>query len=316
MQLKSFSYKTSDGTELWINRWLPDPDTEIKGIVQLNHGMQEHSLRYDRFGSILTEKGYILNAFDMRGHRKTAEIAQKAGKGKQGRIAFHGGHKKVIKDLAEVIQAVKKEYPDKKVVLFGHSFGSFVSQGYIESKDCAVDGCILCGTAGPKGFIIDIAKFLCRVIQLFKGGDAPSPFITQIAFGSYNSRIKDWKTPVDWLSKDELIVQMYNQDKWCGNPSSISFYKDMMALLSMIHKKRNMKKINKELPIFLIYGLEDPVGDWGKTVENLIQIYKKNGIKTVDSKAYKDDRHELLNETDKEIVEKDILSWLSKTLTE
>ena len=103
MQLKSFSFKTSDGTELWVNRWIPDQDVEIKGLVQLNHGMQEHSLRYDRLGSILAENGYVLNAFDMRGHGKTAEIAQQKGKGKLGKIANHGGAKLVINDLRNTL---------------------------------------------------------------------------------------------------------------------------------------------------------------------------------------------------------------------
>lgn len=316
MQLKSFSFKTSDGTELWVNRWIPDQDVEIKGLVQLNHGMQEHSLRYDRLGSILAENGYVLNAFDMRGHGKTAEIAQQKGKGKLGKIANHSGAKLVIKDLSEVIQAFKNEYPGKKIALLGHSFGSFVSQGYIEKYHNTLDGVILSGTAGPRRMMIGAAKVLCRIIQLFKGPDKTSRFLDVIAFGSYNAHIKNPATTVDWLSKDKMIVQMYNLDQWCGNRPSVSFYKDMMCLLSMIHKPGAIRKIRKELPVYFIYGTEDPVGDYGKSVENLIGIYKNNGMTNIEYKAYKNDRHEVLNETDKEKVEKDVLTWLSKTLTE
>lgn len=316
MQLKSFSFKTSDGTELWVNRWITDQDVEIKGLVQLNHGMQEHSLRYDRLGSILSENGYVLNAFDMRGHGKTSEIAEKNKTGKMGKIASHGGAKLVIKDLYEVTQAFKKEYPGKKIVLLGHSFGSFVSQGYIEKYHNTLDGVILSGTAGPRRAMIGAAKVLCRIIQLFKGPDKTSQFLNVLAFGTYNAHIKNPKTTVDWLSKDKMIVQMYNLDQWCGNSPTVSFYKDMMCLLSMVHRRGAMKKIRKDLPVYFIYGTEDPVGDYGKSVENLISIYKKNGMTKVQSKAYKNDRHEVLNETDKETVEKDLLLWLSKTLTE
>ncbi len=315
MQLKSFSLKTKDGFEHWINRWIPDSDEEIKGIIQLHHGLSEHSLRYDRFGSILADNGYILNAFDMRGHGKTGEIAQQNGTGLMGKIADKNGHDIVVEDLHEITEAVKKDYPGVPVVIMGHSFGSFVTQGFIENYGDTVDACILCGTAGPRRLMIGASKFIVKIIKAFSGNNKYVKLLEKLAFGSYNKGIENGGKNA-WLSRDELSVQMYEMDNWCGIPLLASFYYDMTSLLNKIHKSSNIKKINKNLPILFIYGTKDPVGSYGKTIEKLIRIYKKNNIKNISVKKYEGARHEPLNEINKEEVESDIINWISTTLTE
>lgn len=315
MQLKNFSFKTSDGFEHWVNRWLPDEGQEIKGIIQLHHGLSEHSLRYDRFGSILAENGYVLNAYDMRGHGKTAEISQENKTGLMGKIADKNGHEVVVDDLYQIIEAVKKDIPGVPVILMGHSFGSFVSQSYIEKYSDLITACILCGTAGPRKLMIGAAKPVVNIINFFSGKDKIVPLFYKLAFGSYNNGFTETSRNA-WLSRDSVSVQMYEMDNWCGTELRAIFFKDMMNLLSKIHKSSNMKKIRKDLPVFFIYGTKDPVGDQGKTIEKLISIYKANGMTNIESKAYTDARHELLNELNKEEVEADILSWVSKTLTE
>ena len=137
MALKSFSFKTKDGFEHWVNRWIPetqDPEkpAEIKAAIVFNHGLAEHSLRYDRFGSILAENGYVFNAFDMRGHGRTAEISIANGTGDFGKLADKNGFKRAVADVDEMIDAVSQEYPCVPVILMAHSFGTFVAQSYIE----------------------------------------------------------------------------------------------------------------------------------------------------------------------------------------
>lgn len=314
MQLKSFAFKISDGTEVWVNRWAPEPEEEIKGVIQLHHGLAEHSLRYDRFGSVLAENGYVLNAYDMRGHGKTAEIAEAAGTGKFGKFTDKDGFNRVVDDLNEVIEAVKKEYEGKPVILFGHSFGSFVSQAYIEKYGNNLAGCVLCGSAGPRKLLISAGKLAVTLIKAIRGGDSFVPFLDKLAFGNYNNRIPGNKTDHDWLSRNELNVELFFSDKWCNIPLRTSFYYDMMSGLNQIHKAANMKAIPKDLPVYFIYGEEDPVGDYGKTVEKLYNIYLKNKMQKVTLKSYPQDRHEILNEVDKETVEKDVLNWLESVL--
>lgn len=314
MQIKSFFKTMSDGYELWVNRWIPDGDTEIKGVVELHHGLAEHSMRYDRLGSMLAEKGYVFNAYDFRGHGRTAENAKSKGKGDFGVLADKHGFNRVVEDLNEMINSLKEEYSGKKVVLLGHSFGSFVSQAYIEKYGSNIDGCTLCGTAGPRNALISSGRALIYIIKTFKNQYKYSTFIKNLAFGSYNNRIENPKTEYDWLSANEMNVQMYNEDSYCGFDLPIVFFNDMMNGLHMIHKAKNIKKIPDTLPINFIYGTEDPVGTYGKTIEKLYNTYLKNGIKTVDIKAYKGDRHEIFNESDKETVENDFINWLERTL--
>lgn len=314
MKVNSFSLKMNDGCEIFLNRWEPDAPEDIKGVVQLHHGLAEHSMRYDRLGSILAENGYVLNAYDMRGHGKTAETAIAKGEGRFGQLARKNGFETAVEDLAFIIESLKKDYPDKKIVLLGHSFGSFISQGYIEKYGERIDGCILCGTSGPQIPLAPIGKVVAKVVRAFKGPDATSKFLTKLSFGSYNKHIANPQTADDWISLNELNRQMYEMDKWCGFPLTVSFFVDITTALSTIHKKKNMKTVPTNLPVFFIYGKEDPVGGYGKTIEKLYDIYKKNGVKDVQIKGYENDRHEIFNEDDKETVEKDVLQWLSGVL--
>lgn len=314
MKVNSFSLKMNDGCEIFLNRWEPDAPEDIKGVVQLHHGLAEHSMRYDRLGSILAENGYVLNAYDMRGHGKTAETAIAKGEGRFGQLARKNGFETAVEDLAFIIESLKKDYPDKKIVLLGHSFGSFISQGYIEKYGERIDGCILCGTSGPQIPLAPIGKVVAKVVRAFKGPDATSKFLTKLSFGSYNKHIANPQTADDWISLNELNRQMYKMDKWCGFPLTVSFFVDITTALSTIHKKKNMKTVPTNLPIFFIYGKEDPVGGYGKTIEKLYDIYQKNGVKNLQIKGYENDRHEIFNEDDKETVEKDVLQWLSGVL--
>ena len=111
MLMKSFMMKMDDGYELCLNRWQPDPEEEIKGVIQLHHGLAEHSLRYDRLGSILAERGYVLNAYDMRGHGRTAENADKNGTGMFGKLADKKGFDRAVLDLKAVIDNLKQDFP-------------------------------------------------------------------------------------------------------------------------------------------------------------------------------------------------------------
>ena len=312
MLMKSFTLKMDDGYELCCNRWQPDAEEEIKGVIQLHHGLAEHSLRYDRFGSILAENGYVLNAYDMRGHGRSAEVADKNGTGMFGKLADKNGFDRVVADLKAVTDNLKNDFLGKKTILMGHSFGSFVAQGFIEEHGNDIDACILCGTAGPRPALITVGSIAAHVITFFTGKNKCLTIMDQLSFGSYNARVENPKTPFDWLSKNELNVEMYKMDNWCGFPLTNSFFCSMTEGLSKIHKTKNINKIPNTLPVFFIWGSDDPVGSYGETIRKLIDIYKAKGMEKIDQKEYPGDRHEILNEDNKEEVEKDIIDWIDK----
>jgi alpha-beta hydrolase superfamily lysophospholipase len=311
MQTQNFYQKMNDGTEISVNRWLPDEGQEIKGIVQLIHGMVEHAVRYDRLGSILAENGWVLSAHDLRGHGKTALRAEQKGTGMFGFLAEKDGFNRVVNDVDEIIMKVKNDFSGKKTVLLGHSFGSFIAQSYIENHAAHIDACVLCGTAGPQRALTTVGALCARFTALLHGKKAHSDFLWKTAFGGYTKRIPDAKNGQEWLSRDTSDVQMYLDDKWCGFNPTVGFYCDMTYGLKKIHKTSNMKKIPCGLPVFIIFGSDDPVGSYGKTIKKLIEIYKKNGMTDVTFKEYPGARHELFNEWNRDEVTADFLAWIN-----
>lgn len=311
MTTNNFYQAMKDGTEVSVMRWIPDG--EIKGVVQMSHGMGEHAARYDKMGTIFAEHGFVFCAHDHRGHGRTALKAQEAGKGGLGHLADKDGFNKVVSDLEEVLLSLKADYPNKKAFLIGHSFGSFVSQGFIEESGDLIDGVVLCGTAGPRIGLMRMAKFVFGISKFF-GKRHHSNFCKWCAFGSYNKRVKNPKTEMDWLSRNEFNVEMYNSDIWCGTLPTAGFFHDLASGLLQIHAPAAMKRIPQNLPVYFIYGEEDPVGDYGKTIKQLVSVYKSNGMSDVEVKSWPEDRHEIFNEVDGDAVIEDTIKWLEKHL--
>lgn len=314
MQTEKFFQKMSDGAEIAVNRWIPEDEENIKAVVVLSHGMQEHALRYDRIGCEFASKGYVFNAHDHRGHGKTAWNAESNGTGMFGNLCKKDGFSRVTEDLLEVISEVKKDYPGKKVILFGHSFGSFVSQNFIEKYGEQLAGVILCGTSGPKA-IAPIGKIFMNIAVLIHGKYYKSKICQNIAFGGYNDRFKKEKDSLAWLSKSEANRMMYRNDSWCGGVSTTGFFKDLLEGLCRIHAPKNIKKVPSELPVFAIYGSDDPVGGYGTSIEKLLETYRKNGVQNVSSKSYEGMRHEILNEENGEEVLSDVFNWIEKNVS-
>ena len=309
MQYSTHEMTMSDGNVNIIHSWLPEG--EPSAVVLLSHGMTEHASRYARFGQVLTDAGYALYAEDHRGHGETAKRAEENGTGLFGYLADNDGFFRVVDDIHEEALHLRETYPGKKLFLFGHSFGSFVSQCFIEKYGSCLDGVVLCGTAGPQKALIGFASAFGSLVKLFTGKKHYSKLVDTMAFGSYNNHISPARTKFDWLTRDNAVVDAYVQDPWCGYTCTIGFYCDMFAGLRYIHTEKNMLQIPRTLPVYLIDGTEDPVGAYAKTVQVLYGMYTANGIKDVSLKLYEGARHELLNETNKEEVEQDVLAWLS-----
>lgn len=313
MQTRFFFQKMSDGTEIAVNRWMPDDETEIKGIIQLHHGLAEHSLRYDRLGCVLAENGYVFSAHDIRGHGRTAEKAKENGTGMFGKIADKNGWKRCVEDLNELVLKLKEDFPGKKTIFLGHSFGSLIGQAFIEQYASNIDLCILCGTSGPNPVALP-GKIVADIICCLSGKNKTGKFLDKLAFGSYNNKIENPQSIYAWLSSNPDNVSLYESDSWCGIPLTNSFFADLTGLLANIHKKNRIKNIPDNLPILFIYGEGDPVGNYGKSIEKLIQIYIDKGIQDITCISYENDRHEIFNELDHDKVEADVLEWIGKKL--
>lgn len=282
----------------------------MKAIFQIAHGMAEHGERYEDFAKFLCKNGYAVYANDHIGHGKSVATDDDLGYfgERDGWLGFVNDAK-LLTDLA------KGEYPDKPVVLFGHSMGSFIARSYCEKFGADLAGAVFCGTSGTNP-AAGVAIRLADVIAKIKGSRYRSEFINKLAFGAFNKKIEKPRTPFDWLSRDNAQVEKYIADKYCGFLFTAVGYRDMSTVLWSVSGKSWYANLPFVLPVLLISGEMDPVGAYGKGIRQVFRDLKSSGHKNVVMKLYKNDRHEILNELDKEDVYKDVVDWADKLLSE
>lgn len=303
---KNFSFKDGEGVEIFVYKWNPDDESNIKGAVQIAHGMAEHAGRYERFARKLTDAGYIVYANDHRGHGKTAGVVENVG------YCGEDGFNWMVRDMKELTSIIKKENTELPVFLFGHSMGSLLSQIYIALYGNDINGVILSGTSGRQGFILDLGILMAKREVVKIGAKTPSEKMNKMTFSSYNREFTPVRTAFDWLSHDEEEVDKYIDDPFCGGVFSAGFFYEFLTGLKKIHSKDIMGKIPKDLPVYFIAGENDPVGKSCRTITCLIEEYTRLGIKDVSYKFYKNGRHEMLNELNRNEVMSDVINWIKK----
>ncbi len=299
---KEFSLQVSNDTNLKGYIYY-EPVTSAKGIVLICHGMAEHIERYDDFMNFLSQNNYIVYGYDQRGHGKTAGSVEACGY-----MDDSDNIDVLVHDIHKVIEYIKETYPDKKIFLLGHSMGSFVSQRYVELYNNEINGLILSGSTYNDNLLIKTGHLLASLITKIKGRKHISTFINNLSLGSYNKKFKPAKTSVDWLSRDENNNINYENDEYCGKIFTVSYFKDLTNTFTLISK--DLELINNDLPIYIMSGDCDPVGNFGKGTTLLFNKLKNVGIKDLTLKLYKDGRHEMLNEINKEEVYNNILQWI------
>ena len=303
-----YQFPSSQGTaHIHVNTW--KPDGEVRGVVQIVHGVAEYGFRYDRFARFLCDHGFYVVADDHLGHGLS-----KIPNAPPLYFGETDGWWKVVDDLKHVYDDAKAAYPDKPYILFGHSMGSFLSRSFLIRYPDAVDACVICGTGFPPKAVILGGKLVANAEIRRLGKKGYSKFADDMAFGAYNKRFAPNRTPVDWVSKSRENVDAYMADPLCGGKTSLGLFRDMLTGLSYITDQNNIEKMSKTQPIFLIAGDNDPVGDMGKGIVKTATQFRKAGLQDVTVKLYTDLRHEILNEAEYETVQQDILSWVNSKL--
>jgi len=293
--------KSYDGEKIYVYAWKDVKNP--KGIVQIFHGMAEHAKRYDDFAKFLNSQGYIVFADDHRGHGLTAGDPENVGKYKSTSNIFYD----TLLDELFISKNLVDEYK-LPLYVFGHSYGSFLCQAYIE-KSQYYKKAIMCGSALMKDrFDVKMGKLFSILTKKFKGSDAPAKLIAKMSFGKYDKQVKTGS----WLNTDSIEVEKYYADKYCGKILSAKFYVDFFRTFDWIYNKEHIRKINIDKPLLLIAGKDDPVGSMGKSVQNLYKFYLGLEVKDVEMKLYENARHEILNEPIKKQVYKDILNFIEK----
>ena len=304
-ELKDFCFPSSTGRNQ-IRARICRPDGTPKAVVQIVHGIAEYIERYDRFMLFLAENGYVAVGNDHLGHGKSAATPEELGI-----FSEKDGWAYVVDDMKLLHDRMKKEYPDIPYVFFGHSMGSFLTRTYMIRFPNQYDAAILSGTGHQSAALINGGLPFAELLTMSKGPRAGGQALNDMAFGSYCKKIENPRTPFDWLSRDPETVDRYIADPLCGFVCKCSLYRDMMKGLKYLTNQKNINGMNKDAPIYFMSGAEDPVGDWSAGVEKAYKAFCKAGLKDVMMRLYPGGRHEMLNETNYEAVQQDILNWLN-----
>jgi len=305
LRSEQWTLQAPDGVEIHVYEWLPDADPI--GVVQIAHGMVEHGLRYQRFAEALTKEGIAVFANDHRGHGKTAKSGEE-----RGHFADQNGWDIAIGDMKQLNDVIRSRFPKLPIILFGHSLGSFLSRRYAQLYGNSISALILSGTGGDPGFLGSLGLLVAKREIRKKGKRAKSDLMNKLIFGRYNKAFRPARTPFDWLSRDPSEVDQYIQDPDCGFLASTTFYADLIKGLKELDRPEWLNRMPKDLPVLFISGDQDPVGANGRGVKQVYRNFKKVGMTDVTCKLYEGGRHELLNETNRMEVMRDIVQWIDE----
>lgn len=300
---KQIEYPSSDGKNTIHAEVFVPSVADIKGVVQVAHGMKDYIGRYRLLADALAGAGYVLAGNDHLGHGLSVKTPDD-----YGYFASKGGVGYVIDDVNRMNSFLHSEYPNVPIILLGHSMGSFVSRLYAERYSDSIDALVIHGTAGPNS-ILPIGRMIIKLLKLLRGERHRSKFVYTMAEGGYNKAFKKTEGHGAWLTRDPSMVADRE-----GNPKTefiftVSAYSDLFEMLGGCNRDEWFEKFPKKLPTLLMSGSADPVGDFGKGVSYVYNKLRASGA-CAELKMYDGARHELFNETCREEVFADLIAWL------
>ena len=276
-----------------------------RGIVQIVHGMVEYVGRYDEFARYLAQRGFVVCGVDHIGHGKSV-----SGPDELGCLPVDG-KEILIEDVHELRRTIAARYSQQTpYFLFGHSMGSFIVRAYLARYGEGLTGAIVCGTGQQPLIMSKLGNFLARRIAAMKGVDYRSALLDGMGAGSFSKGIKDARTPLDWISVDNAVVDAYLADELCGAMFSAGGYATLTDLTGEVVSLASARRVPVDLPLLYVAGAEDPVGDCGSGVRKAADLMKRAGVKQVDLVLYEGMRHEILNEPDRQRVFAETAAWM------
>lgn len=300
---RDITFPSSDGKNTIHAELFIPSDNNIKGVVQISHGMMDYIGRYQGMADALCKAGFAIAGNDHLGHGDSVATPDD-----YGFFASKGGYRYVIDDVKKMNDLIRKEIPDVPVVLLGHSMGSFIARLYALDYRDSIDGLIIHGTAGPNP-ATGAGKLLVKILRAIKGERHRSRFVCSLADGGYNKGFDPAEGDGAWLTRDPSMVA----DR-VGNPKNdfiftLAGYEDLFNFLGNCNSSSWFRQFPKDLPTLVISGKEDPVGGFGKGVQYVYDNLAKNGA-NVELKFFEGARHELFNETNRDEVFSYLVAWL------
>lgn len=297
------SFLSSNGRDT-IACYLFEPEQPPRAVLQISHGMCEYMVRYGEFARFLNSQGVAVCGNDHLGHGESASGPEERG------FLGKGGWGYLVEDLHKLTLRMKEKHPGLPYFLLGHSMGSFAARAYLTRYGSELDGALIMGTSGGNplsGAGICVEKLL----TLFYGDHHRSRLLQSMAFSSYNKRFPG-EGDSAWLTRDRIVTSKYAGDEHCNFIFTTDGFDNLFHLLNAVSRKDWAGTVPKELPILLLSGEDDPVGDYGKGVLKVNRRLKEAGVRDLTCKLYAKGRHELINETNRQDVYDDIAAWLNK----
>ena len=299
MPESEFVFDAEDGARLLGRRWLPAG--RAKAMVQIAHGLAEHSARYARLAGALNAAGYGAYAFDLRGHGPACAPDD------LGHLADADGWTKCVGDLWTFNRLIASEQPEAPIIFLGHSMGSFLGQSFVADHSEALAGAVYSGSNGAPPAIATAGRLIARAERLRLGKRGKSRLLYKMLFGDFNRPFLPARTDFDWLSRDKAEVDAYLADPLCGFPFTTQLAIDLLDALPNLLAGEKLARTRKDLPVYVFSGERDPVG---ANVKGLIEALKGASMTNVTARIYPGARHETLNETNRDEVTRDLIAWL------
>lgn len=287
MPSSTFRYPSSDGTQIAAYRW--DPPGTPRAVIQLTHGMGEHAQRYGHVARALNDAGFAVYAQDHRGHGASADPEALGDLGP-------GSWPALVEDIGLLSARIRAEHPGLPLILLGHSMGSFAVQQYLLDHSADVDGVVLTGTAA-----IDVLE---PALDL----DQP------LDLAMFNAPFQPARTDFDWLSRDEATVDAYIADRYCGFGIDPGSAKLMFAGARRLADAAQVGAMRPGLPVYIAVGEADPVNGGLALLTPLTDRYAAAGLADVTVRTYPGARHEVLNETNRDEITGELISWINRVL--
>ena len=303
LHCETITFPSADGKHTSSAVLYTCPDVPVRAVLQLSHGMCEYVRRYAPMAEFYAAHGIALAGNDHLGHGDTAKEEE------YGHYGEPNGRFHLVNDLHTMNDLLHQRFPGLPVILYGHSMGSFYARWYAEKWPESIAALIISGTAGPS-VMNAVGQRLAAFIAATHGNDHVSPLMVKLNFGSYCKRIPDAASPNAWLSRNPEVVRVYDADKLCTFSFTAGTYREMLATLNHVSGKAWAESVDKDLPILLIAGDGDPVGNYGAGVRSVWAMLGDAGVKDLTCQIYEGARHELHNETNRQEVFDYVLTWI------
>lgn len=302
MKEEKYTIKSNaDGLELSVLKIVPDG--EIKGLIQIVHGMCEYKERYLDFMKFLADNGYACIIHDHRGHGESIKSKEDLG------YFYEAGWKGLVEDIYQVMKDMKAG-KDLPYYLIGHSMGSLAVRCFLKKYDSEIDKLFVIGCPSKlPGMKPGLA--LIKLIEKIKGGKSHSKLIDNLVVNSnYERKYRDENIVHAWVNSDRKAVEAYNKDPFCNFTFTVNGYKNLVSMTMETYSNKGYNVSKPDMMIRFLSGSGDPCAISKKDIGKAMRFIKKAGYTNVKAKMYDGMRHEILNEPDHRLVYKDILNYI------